>query len=71
MVKIIAQIITAESAAVGIKAKYGVKKAQVKMMMVPVIIPDNTGVLTPDELLIADRPKEQVIGKVPMKDPTN
>lgn len=33
--------------------------------------PDKTGVLTPEDELMAERPKEQVMGKVPMKDPTN
>ena len=40
-------------------------------MMRPVMHPETTGVLTPEDELMAERPKEQVMGNVPMKDPTN
>ena len=48
----------------------GQRKAMVRMMIDPVMIPPN-GVLTPDRLLTADLPKEAVTAGEPVKDPTN
>ncbi len=64
-----AEMITADKAVVGMKAKWGVKKAQAAMIMRPVKHPLR-GVLTPDADMMADRLKGAVMEKVPMKDPT-
>ncbi len=70
MVKIIAEIMTADKAEVGMKAKWGVKNAQAAMIISPVTQPPN-GVLTPEAELMADRPNEAVTGIDPTKEPTN
>ena len=63
-------IITADKADVGMKARKGLRKTQARMMMTPVKTPPK-GVLTPDVELTADLPKEAVIAIDPVKEPTN
>jgi len=70
MVKIMAQIITAESAEVGMYAKCGVRKAHAAIIIRPVTQPPNV-VWTPEAALMADRPNEAVIGMLPQNEPTN
>ena len=70
IVKIIELIMTAERAEVGMKAIKGQRKAMVRMMIVPVMIPPN-GVLTPEMLFTADLPKEAVTAAEPVKEPIN
>ena len=53
MVKNIEKMMTADREAVGIKAKWGLRKAQAIIKISPVITPPN-GVLTPEVELTAD-----------------
>ena len=70
MVKNMAKMMTAERAEVGMKARKGLRKAQVRMMMIPVMTPPK-GVLTPDVEFTADLPKLAVTAAEPVKDPMN
>ena len=65
-----AEMITAERAAVGMRAKCGVGKAHAARMTRPVTQPPK-GVRTPEAELMADRPKEAVMGRDPTNEPTN
>jgi len=68
IVKNIPNMITADSTEVGMKASAGLSTAQARIMMSPVITPQN-GVFTPDMPLTADLPKEAVTDIEPVKEP--
>ena len=70
IVNIMAQIMTADNAEVGMYAKCGVRNAHAQRIMRAVTQPAN-GDLTPDAAWMADLPKEAVTGIEPIKDPTN
>ena len=70
IVNIMAEMITADNAEVGIYLQYGVKKAHALRMRSAVTQPANV-VRTPLAACIADRPKDAVTGIEPINDPTN
>ena len=70
IVNIMAQMMTADNAEVGMYAKWGVKNAQAQSIMSAVTQPAKV-VRTPDAHWMADLPNEAVTGIEPIKDPTN